>query len=137
MMDEKQIKKNLLSNMSELKKRVKKLRDNLKVGVLNVNTQIKEIIKLMTSIGKMKKDVVFTSEENTKFENEFNTLKLDFKRLKSKHIEKYNERVMMINRRFKPLSHKLLDRNLSDDIKSEIKLVPHLIKTDVLNDNAF
>ena len=135
MMDDKQLKENLFDNMSKLDKQIKKLRNDLDVGVLNANKQIKEIISLMNSIRKMKKDVVFSSEENTKFEEEFNRLKKEFKRLKSIHIEKYNEKIVMLNRRFKPLSQKLIDRNLSDEIKTEIKLVPHLIKTDVMTNN--
>lgn len=135
MIDDRQVKENLLNSMSKLNEQINKLRDELNAGKLKVNVQIRDIITLITKVRDLKKDVIFSPEENTEFENKFNTLKLEFKRLKSRHIEKYNEKIGMINRRFKPFLQKLLDRNLDDKIKAEIKLVPILKKVSILAEN--
>ena len=135
MVDDNQTKENLLNSMSQLKKQVQKLKENLDNGALNVNKQIKDIISLIMTVGKLKKDVTFSEDENTKFENEYSDLKTKFKRLKSLHIEKYNEKVRSVNRRFSKISQKLLDRTLTEDIKQEIKRVPLLRQCNILINN--
>jgi len=97
---------------------------------LNVNGELKELVVLIEELHNKNESLTMTTEEKTKVTEAVDKVKENFVALLNKHIARYNTRVDYINARVNEMSTKLVNVELSDEVKEMISKLETVSRCD-------
>lgn len=100
---------------------------------LNINGELKELVDLIEKLHNKYENLTMTAEEKTNVTEVINKVKENFVALLNKHIARYNTKVDYINARVKEMTTKLVNVELSDEVKEMINRLQNVSRCETFN----